>query len=373
MTKLTRQQLMQDIEEGLSTAQIAERHGVTTRAVYYSKNSLAKSGWSPQHDMTHTVPAGYVVRGVSTMYDRDGNLRAQWVKSALDAEQQQAILEAAVTALCEEIPPVAAQQYTGQRQHDELLNLFVLTDYHLGMLSWREETGADWDMRIAEDTLVQWFAAAIQSAPQANTAILGQLGDFLHWDGLDAVTPSSGHVLDADTRFQKLVRVAIRVIRRVVSMLLDKFPEVHVVCAEGNHDMASSIWMREMLSALYAEEPRVSVDRSPDPYYCYEFGDVSLFFHHGHKRKAENLEVVLAAKFREVFGRTRYSYAHVGHLHHKKMLESPMMIVEQHQTLAAKDAYASRGGWLSNRAASVITYHRSHGEVARFTITPEML
>ncbi|CBY88559.1 hypothetical protein [Pantoea phage LIMEzero] len=49
------------------------------------------------------------------------------------------------------------------------------------------------------------------------------------------------------------------------------------------------------------------------------------------------------------------------------------MIVEQHQTLAAKDAYASRGGWLSKRSASVITYHCEHGEVARLTISPDML
>ncbi len=32
----------------------------------------------------------------------------------------------------------------------ELLNLYVLTDVHIGMKAWREETGADWDLNIAE-------------------------------------------------------------------------------------------------------------------------------------------------------------------------------------------------------------------------------
>jgi len=49
------------------------------------------------------------------------------------------------------------------------------------------------------------------------------------------------------------------------------------------------------------------------------------------------------------------------------------MIVEQHRTLAANDAYASRGGWLSGRSASVITYSKKFGEVSRLTISPEML
>lgn len=373
MTKITNQQLMEDISAGLSTSEIARKHGTGESTVRERRAKLAKSGWSPEHDMTKTVPEPFGVTGVSTLYDQNGNVVRQWVKTAIDRETELTLIQAAVEAACEDITPCSAVLPVPQAGHADLMNLFVLTDYHLGMLAWGEEAGADWDLKIAEDLLVKWFQAAIDSAPPAQVAVLGQLGDFLHWDGLDAVTPSSGHVLDADTRFQKLTRVAIRALRRIVMMLLEKFPQVHVICAEGNHDMASSIWLRELLSALYEEEPRVTVDRNPDPYYCYEFGETVLFFHHGHKRKAEQLETVLIAKFREVYGRTRHAYAHVGHLHHKKVLESQVMIVEQHQTLAAKDAYAARGGWLSERSASVITYHAKYGEVARFTISPEML
>ena len=49
------------------------------------------------------------------------------------------------------------------------------------------------------------------------------------------------------------------------------------------------------------------------------------------------------------------------------------MVVEQHRTLAAKDAYAARGGWFSGRSANVITYHKQYGEVSRQSISPEML
>lgn len=368
------QELAGMIEAGMQTKEIAEACGITERAVRYRKARLAQQGYSPEHGYTHTQPEPYLVTGVSTLFNGKGELVGQWVKSALDKERVNELLDIALEAFKSEVPRVEVVPAPSAAVLDPaLLNQYTITDFHLGMLAWGEETGADWDMQLAESLLVAWFKRAIEMSPPAATAVLAQMGDFLHWDGLDAVTPTSGHVLDADTRFQKLTRVAIRVTRVVIDMLLQRHEHVHVVFAEGNHDMASSIWFREWLAAMYENEPRISIDRSPDPYYCYEFGAVSLFYHHGHKRKVENLQTVLAAKFREVLGRTKFSYAHVGHLHHYKALETPLMVLEQHRTLAAKDAYASRGGWLSGRSADVITYHREYGQVGRVTITPDMV
>jgi len=156
-------------------------------------------------------------------------------------------------------------------------------------------------------------------------------------------------------------------------MLLDKYPSVVLIEAEGNHSPATDAVMREWWAALYEDEPRVTVDTSPDPYYCVEWGQTSLFFHHGHRRKPTQVDDVFAAKFREIWGRTKYSYAHMGHLHHRDVKETNLMVVEQHRTLAAADAYASSHGWLSGREAQCITYHREYGEVGRVVITPEML
>jgi hypothetical protein len=82
---------------------------------------------------------------------------------------------------------------------------------------------------------------------------------------------------------------------------------------------------------------------------------------------------VLAGKFREVFGRTKHAYAHTGHLHSVEVRETSLMVIEQHRTLAAPDAYASRGGWLSGRDAQVITYSKQHGEVGRIKISAAMV
>ncbi len=370
MTKLTKQDLLQSLRDGLTDAQIAEQFDCSPITVGVRRRALARAGFSPEHDWRHQVPDGYMIKGVSTRYDKDGNLSEQWVKSSVDPARQQEIIRAAVEAMKDEIVPLApVLPFVGGP--DELANLYVLTDFHLGMLSWGEESGDDYDLKIAEDLARAWFAKALATAPAARTGILCQLGDFLHWDGLDAVTPSSHHVLDADTRFQKLTRVAIRVIRSIIASMLEKHELVHVICAEGNHDMASSIWLREMLTVLYENEPRITIDRNPDPYYCYVHGKTTLFFHHGHKVRPGQVDAVFAAKFKSAFGNSENCYAHLGHLHHAYLKESALMVVEQHRTLAAKDAYASRGGWLSGRSAPVITYHKAFGEVARLTISPE--
>jgi hypothetical protein len=318
------------------------------------------------------VPDGFSIKGVSTLINKDGEQVAQWIKSNQDAERQAELMRESVAAMCEDIPRAKAVKAPPVANYN-LLNLYVITDYHFGMLSWAEETGEDWDVHIAESLLVKWFEQAIASSPNADTGILCNLGDFLHQDGMEALTPTGRNLLDADSRFAKIVRIIIRCLRQVIDMLLQKHKTLHLIMAEGNHDMASSVWLREMFAAMYADEPRIKVDVSPDPYYCVEWGKTSLFFHHGHKKKPASVDDVFAAKFREVFGRTKFSYAHLGHMHHVWQKETNLMIVEQHRTLAAKDAYASRGGWLSGREASCITYHKEYGQAGRITITPDMV
>lgn len=334
---------------------------------------LALKGYSPKHDMTKTCPDGFKVKGVSSLYDKDGNLAAQWVKTTADDEARAEIMRAAIAAMCESIPRAEPLPEPEQHLSSSLINCYIITDYHMGMLSHAEETGADWDLKIAEQTLVKWFEQAIAQSPNTETAVFAQLSDFLHFDGLKALTPESQHCLDADSRFYKVVRAVIRVLRRVIAMLLTKHKCLHVIMADANHDPASQTWLREMFHAFYEDEPRVTVDVNPSPYNAYEFGKTALFFHHGHKRKVESVAEVFAAKYREMFGRTKHAYAHTGHLHSVHMKENNLMIVEQHRTLAAGDAYATRGGWLSGRDAQVITYHQEYGEVSRVKINSDML
>lgn len=371
-------ELMEAVEKHGSENKAAEALGINARTLQKSLRSLeakaASRGHSPAHNMTRTVPEGYTVKGVSTLYDADGVVKAQWVKSNADADRRERLIREAYDAMAQDLPRLGPIVPNLGSFSANLATLYTLTDSHVGMLAWAKEGGADWDLTIAESTLVGCFAQMIQASPAARIGFVNQLGDFLHYDSAVApVTPQHGHILDSDGRFSKMVSTAVRILRRVIDMALAKHEKVVVLMAEGNHDMASSVWLRVMFRALYENEPRVEVVDSELPYYVYRHGKTMLAFHHGHLKKNDQLPILFAAQFPKIWGETEKRYAHCGHRHHAEEKEHSGLTVIQHPTLAARDAYAARGGWIADRAVTAITYHSEFGQVARNTVTPEML
>lgn len=319
------------------------------------------------------VPPTHLMGKVTYQVSGDGKVERSWPRVSPDDNLREAAMRAMVDALSESLPREEPALPILRHGNDDLANQFTITDLHMGMLSWGEETGADWDMKIAEKILFDWFAAAIRQSSDAKLAIMAQLGDLLHYDSHESVTPAHKHVLDSDSRYQKMVRVIIRAKRRLTRMLLETHEHLHMIEADANHDPAGGAWLREMLAAFYENEPRVTVDTSPSTYYAYEHGLTSLFYHHGHRKKIKQVDAVFAGKFREIYGRTKFAYGHTGHLHSDELISTNLMKVERHETLAAPDAYAANGGWLSGRSAKVITYSKRFGEVGRITLTPEMV
>lgn len=356
----------------------AAKHLGISRAVLNNgirtlRAKAAKMGYSPDHDMTRTVPDGFAVKGVSTYYNAEGKPAGQWVKSSVDRDRMEEIMREVVSAMAESLPrqkPLPKPKQTAEH----LANLYTLTDSHVGMLAWHKENlDADWDLGIAERTLIGCFEYMVNASPPAKVGIVAQLGDWLHSDGLAAITPTSGHLLDQDGRFPKVVKTAIRILRHVINFALLRHEKVVVLMAEGNHDLASSVWLRALFQALYEDEPRVEVIDSELPYYVYQHGQTMLAWHHGHLKKNEGLPILFASQFPKIWGETTKRYAHCGHRHHVEEKEHSGITVIQHPTLAVRDAYAARGGWLAERQCTAITYHSTHGQVSRVTVTPEMI
>lgn len=361
--------------KGMSQYQAADELGTTRDAVRHHlnavKNKAARRGYSPDHDWKNPVPDGHKIKGVSTFYDEAGLPVRQWVKSQTDEQRQFEILiermESAVENLPKFKPTPAPKTYD-----DNLLSLLTITDFHLGMYAYEAETGDDWNVKLARDVFLNSINDMINSAPKAGTGFLCQLGDFLHWDGILSVTPQSGHILDADTRYGKLVELSMSVMAEAVKMMLKKFNKVVVVSAEGNHDISGSIWLRKHIKQLFADEKRLTVIDNEFPYYAYLHGETMLAFHHGHKVKLAQLHKLFASepRFREMWGKASYTYIHTGHYHHERLIEDGGAIAEMHPTLSGRDAYAARGGWVSRRGAKVITYDKTDGEIARVTVRP---
>jgi hypothetical protein len=360
---------------GKTISQIAKDRRSSERSLRQSKQRLLKNaasaGYSPDHDWNHTVPDGYKIKGVSTYYNEEGQPTAQWVKSQTDQQRQFEILIERLEEAQEGIKPF--KPIPSPKNADEnLLSLLTITDFHLGMYAYEAETGDDWDVNIARDVFLNSISDMIKAAPKSQIGMLCQLGDFLHWDGILSVTPQSGHILDADTRYGKLVEMSMSVMTEAVKMMLRKFDRVLVISAEGNHDISGSIWLRKHIKHLFSEEPRLEVIDNDFPYYAYLHGQTMLGFHHGHKVKLAQLHKLFASepRFREMWGNASCTYIHTGHYHHERVVEDGGAIAEMHPTLSGRDAYAARGGWVSRRGAKVITYDKVDGEVGRITVRP---
>ena len=363
--------------EGHSQYQAAKILDCTRNAIMCAirdiKAKAQRRGYSPDHDWRNPVPDGHKIKGVSTFYDEDGMPIRQWVKSQTDEQRQFEILIERLEDSQSGLPKFKAT--AAPKSCDEsLLTLLTITDFHLGMYAYEAETGDDWDVTIARDVFLNSINDMIKAAPNSETGMLCQLGDFLHWDGILSVTPQSGHILDADTRYGKLVDLAMSVMTEAVKMMLKKFNKVVVVSAEGNHDISGSIWLRKHLKHLFDNEPRLTIIDNDFPYYAYLHGETMLAFHHGHKVKLANLHKLFASepRFREMWGKANYTYIHTGHYHHERVIEDGGAIAEMHPTLSGRDAYAARGGWVSKRGAKVITYDKNAGEAARITIRPRV-
>jgi len=375
-TESQKEKLEAYIEHGSSrkaAAALGVNKSNVSRAIQTIKKNAVKRGYDPEHDMTHPVAQGFAVKGVSTYYDEDGKIRGQWVKSH---EDKKARIDALVERLESfEWKPAPIIPLKEESHDSDLCTLLTLTDFHLGMYAYGKETGDDWNTDMAAGEYLQAIQEMCEGSPSSETGILNLQGDFLHWDGLDAVTPTGKHQLDADTRFSRLIDTSLDVIMASVEIMLRKFSQVKVIVCEGNHDLVGSMWIRKAIKKIYENNDRVEIDDTDFPFYAHLHGDIMLGFHHGHKVKNGSLPALFSSepRYRSMWGSAAYTYIHTGHYHHTEQMmgEGGGAIVERHPTLSGKDAYAARGGYHSWRAAHAITYHKAYGEHRRVTVTPK--
>lgn len=338
------------------------------------RRKAGMSGVAPEFDMKHQVPDGYIVKGVSTYYAEDGSVRGQWVKSTLASQNQQQIQEAFLEAFQDDIPRMPPTKFKNKENIDEaLLNVYVYGDPHIGLRTWEEETGTNHDLNASINLFTTAHADLVHRSPNANTAIILNLGDYFHADDGRNVTLRSGHVLDVDGRYQKVRIVGFKILRAMIEMALEKHKKVIVWNIQGNHDDYSAIDLSLWLSVAYEDEPRVEIETSPNRFYYHQHGAVMLAATHGDTAKPNMIQGVMASDKSEMWGQTKFRYAHLGHIHHKVLKDEAGVAVETHRVLQPNDLYSHMAGYRSQRDAQCITYHSRLGEYARVMVNPTIV
>lgn len=353
----------------LAAARIA---GLMPNANPEIEAEAARQGFAPEHDMIHPVPDGYEVLGTSTYYGQDGKPKGQWVKSRIDAARQREMFEEAVAGFCDRIEPVEPIPPPEVVAAD-LMTVYPFGDPHIGMMSWGEETGADYDTKIAERLLTSAFSYLVDTAPPSGEALIILSGDNYHYDGYESVTPQHKNQLDTDTRYPKMVRAAIRVVRMAVARALQKHQNVTVIIESGNHDPASSGALREFAAVLYENEPRVTIDTSPAAFHYKRFGKCLIGTTHGDKIKPSELPLIMAVDRPKDWGETAHRHWIAAHVHHEKRADFKGVTWESLALLAPVDAWAAGHGYRGIRKMFAATWHKEFGETSRTTVNPAML
>ena len=332
-----------------------------SRAVIRVRKRAALQGHSPKHDMVHTVPNPFVVKGVSTYYNRDGVAAGQWVKSTLDQAAYQATLQAMADGISAGITPRSTIPRPLETDGD-LLTVYPLGDPHSGLYSWIKETGQAFDLAEYERINTLAIDAIMAGSPRSKIALYIDLGDTTHASDDKKRTPGSGHYLDVSGRICEAIESSFKLKAYHIDRLLEHHEQVIFRLNRGNHDPVTAVAISGMVRERYRLNPRVTVVEPYNPYWYYEFGKVMIATAHGDGAKAPQMGPIMATDQAEMWGRTRHRHAFLGHVHHYKGEEFPGVTVQYFGTLAAPDWYSHHAGYRSTRKIKSLTFHCEHGE-----------
>lgn len=315
------------------------------------------------------APEGMYVRSVSTLVDgQTGAVKQQWVKADIvKTQQQQALIEAVRAAFSAPELRVATIEAPAIASAD-LLTVYPMGDPHLGMYAWGEETGTDFDLDIAERNLTEATRRLVDASPASAQALIVNVGDFFHGDNSTNRTNRSGHALDIDSRYQRVLRIGIRTMRTCIEAALAKHDTVRVINEVGNHDENTAQALALALSLLFESNPRVSFDLSPAKFHYHQFGKNLIGVTHGDMVKPDALGGIMATDQPEAWGATRFRYWLTGHVHNRRVFELPGCLVESFRTLAGKDSWTAASGYRAGRDMQSIVLHREFGERERHHI-----
>jgi hypothetical protein len=321
--------------------------------------------WVTQHQASgpaFKMPPGQILKGVSAFVDADGNIRHQWIKT-----KNESAISDLIPALLETF-----KSYRGRSQlvppprrvDRDILSVYPIADPHIGMLSWRPQTGADYDLKIAIERLLDCAATLVARADRSRESLIVNLGDWYHANDQRNITPRSGHQLDVDGRWYKVLQAGVKTMMRIIDLNLAKHERVEVVNIPGNHDPEAACAQALALSTFYANNKRVKIAFPSDIYYR-QFGRTLIGAAHGDKMPPARMAMAMATDQREAWGQTAYHWFMFGHIHTDSLKTIGDVRCESFSTIADKDNHASGGGWRSAQALKVVTLHKRGGEANR--------
>ena len=350
-----------------------KRHWRTVRRTKDASGNVVGRVQIPVSKSPVVHPLNPSLARVSTLYDAEGKVRAQWQIEKPADHARAAWMQEAIDVLSARLEPLDPILSPRPSTYADMVG-YPIGDHHLGMLSWRPETGAHYDLEIGERLLRKAFVDLVERSPATDTALIVVLGDFQHYDSVVPQTTSGRHILDTDSRHRKMVRVALRTLVSCIEVALTRHQTVRVIVEPGNHDEYSAGWLTEALALRYASNERIEIDTTPGRFHYYRFGKVLIGSHHGDTVKdAGALPGIMAADRAEDWGATEHRMWWTGHKHSQSFKSFPGATVECFNILPPVDAWARASGYRPQREMHALVLNSETGYRGRAVVTPQML
>lgn len=349
-------------ESGLGREAIAARMGKSVGAV---KGLLARARQWVEADPSARAAASAVGSSVvphSYWAKVDGV--SAYFKTEPQGNEVVSLVES-VAAAFRDIPAYVPAPVTAE--DNDLLVCFPLYDLHAGMLADSEETHSpDYDLNHFNRDLIDSVSRLNARTPKSGHALMIFGGDTLHTNDFSNKTPGHGHILDADSRFEKITDIAIEAISHAIEEVASRHARVSVVVLRGNHDEASHVILKAALKQRYRNSDRIQFPimqgAARSEKFWLQHGKTMIAAHHGDKMKPQTLAMICADQC-PFWSAAPNRVILTGHRHHLRVEDMPGVTHMTMRALSPPDAYgASFGG---KRGLQAMVFDSRHGLVAQ--------
>jgi hypothetical protein len=253
------------------------------------------------------------------------------------------------------------------------LAVYHIPDIHLGKVA------PNWTLgdatRVVQGVLEDLIQFAQIHNPEHNLLPLGH--DILQVDYEHVSRSGTMHTTSSLTPVEMSVtkHSAFRAARHLGSHMIRRLSALaptDTIIVPSNHSENSDLALGEVWKCQFEHDDRIRVDNDEDTDKVFEWGLNSLLMTHGHTVKWENLPLLFAVEYPQIWGRTKYREVLTGHFHHSKKRqigdyqEMQGVTCRISPSLSPTDRWHRRFGYYSIPGAEVFIYNREKGIVAHY-------
>jgi hypothetical protein len=252
-----------------------------------------------------------------------------------------------------------------------------MPDIHFGKLTWGEESGEDGDLKIQIKTSKKVMEELLSYSNKFPIEkIVFPIGhDFYNVDN-QFNTTTHGTPQQEDTRWRKTFRDGWSLAAELINACAQIAP-VDVPIIGGNHDEERSFYLGEVLSGLYSNTSRISIENCAKMRKYIVYGTNLIGMTHGYHENIKELKDIMAFEVPELWAKSKFKEWHTGDKHHKEDFvhktheEKTGVVIRILRSLTTTDTWHYNKGYIGAlRASEAFLWDKDNGLKAQFTAMP---